>query len=126
MAPPGRHGTVLLVEDDPALRGLYRSALRVAGYEVVALDDGLTALRWVEQGRPAVIVLDLGLPRVSGRDVQRELHAHADTKNIPIVIVTGEDADDVTQSNVACLLRKPASGEALVAAVQRCVRGGVR
>jgi DNA-binding response OmpR family regulator len=122
MALPSRQGTILLVEDDAAIRGLYQTALRVAGFDVIAVDDGFTALRWIEQERPTAVVLDLGLPRVSGRDVQRELHAHAETHDIPIVVVTGEDTDDMDDSDVACVLRKPASPDALVAAVRRCLR----
>ncbi len=111
---------VLVVEDDAELRSLYRAALRAAGYFVFAVDDGIDALQYVEQTRPAAVVLDLGLPRLDGRDVQRELAAHPDTRDIPIIVVTGQIAD-VNESDFTCVLRKPIQADQLVAAVQRCL-----
>jgi len=122
MPSPGRHGPILLVEDDTALRGLYQAALRLGGFDVVAVGDGLAALRWIELERPAAIVLDLGLPRLSGRDLQREPHAHAETHDIPIVVVTGQELGDLNESDVACVLRKPASPESVVTTVRRSLR----
>ena len=122
VSPQAAVSTVLVVEDDPAVREFYATALRLAGYRVAAVEDGLDALRWIDQQRPAVIVLDLNLIRVSGRDVQRELRAHADTRHIPIVVVTGEDTSDLNAAELACVLRKPVTGYALVEAVMNCLR----
>src|SRR5258706_15561940 len=80
--------TVLVVEDDPQLRFLYRMALMMAGYKVVAVEDGVDALRHVEADPPQAVVLDIELPRLGGLDVQREIAAHAETRDIPIVVVT--------------------------------------
>jgi DNA-binding response OmpR family regulator len=101
---------------------MYTAALRYHRFEVVAVEDGLQALRWLEQSRPSIIVLDLSLPRLDGRDVYREVHSHADMRDIPIVIVTGQDASDMNGSDIACVLQKPVTGEALVIAVERCLR----
>lgn len=111
---------VLVVEDDADLRSLYRTALRAAGYAVFAVDDGIDALQYVEHTHPAAVILDLGLPRLDGRDVQRELAAHQDTRDIPIIVVTGQTAD-LNESDFACVLRKPIQPQELVAAVQRCL-----
>lgn len=113
---------VLVVEDDPALRDLYRSTLRSAGYAVVAVEDGLDALRRVERGRPDAVVLDLGLPKLGGRDVHRELKARPDTQHIPIIVVSGHDTSDLNPRDFACILTKPASVDALIDAVQNCIR----
>jgi CheY-like chemotaxis protein len=113
---------VLVVEDDPTLRELYRSALRGAGYTVVAVADGLDALRRVEWEAPDAVVLDLALPRLGGRDVQKELKSAPDTKHIPIVVVSGSDTSDLDPDDFACVLNKPVSVDALVAAVQNCLR----
>jgi CheY-like chemotaxis protein len=111
---------VLVVEDEPALRELYRSVLRNAGFAVVAVEDGLGALRRVESARPQAVVLDLDLPRVGGRDVQRELKARPDTQRIPIVVVSGTDTADLDPEDFSCILRKPVSADELVSAVQKC------
>ena len=63
-------------------------ALRAAGHVVVAVEDGTDALRQIEQAVPALVVLDLALPRLGGHDVYRELKARPDTRDIPIVVVT--------------------------------------
>jgi len=113
---------VLVVEDEPGLRELYRSTLTIAGYAVVAVDDGIDALRLIDLGpAPHAVVLDMALPRLSGFDVQRELHAHDATRDIPIVVVTGADTR-INEKEFACVLRKPIKPEALVAAVEQCLR----
>jgi DNA-binding response OmpR family regulator len=117
-----RKTTVLVVEDDRAMRELFRQVLVSAGYAVVAVEDGIDALRSIEREVPHVVVLDLGLPRLGGRDVQRELTAHAETSRIPIVVVTGSDVSDLSSADFACVLRKPISPDALVAAVDTCLR----
>jgi DNA-binding response OmpR family regulator len=96
---------VLVVEDDPELRGLYRATLGAEGYAVVAFEDGLDALRYIEGGDvPAVVILDLELPRVSGRDVYHELTAHPNTANIPIIIVSAGDLSDLNRNDFACVI----------------------
>lgn len=121
MVPPNRAGTILVVEDDGALCDLYRIALQVAGYDVVAVQDGVDALRWLDVHLPSLVVLDLGLPRLSGEDVLRELRVRADTRNVPIVIVTGHDVVDLNEDELVCVLRKPITTDALVTAVRNCL-----
>lgn len=114
---------VLVVEDDDRLRELYRSTLRGAGFSVIAVPDGVAALHVIEADRvPAVVVLDLALPRLSGRDLGHELRASTRTRHIPIVVVTGTDAKEVDGLDVECLLRKPLLPERLVEAVNVCIR----
>jgi DNA-binding response OmpR family regulator len=119
--PSPRRNIVLVVEDDPELRVLYRTALQIDGFTVVTVGDGIDALRHIDDERPDVVVLDLGLPRLGGRDVHREIASRADTRDIPIVIVTGSDAPDLKPKDFACILRKPFATDALVSAVRRCL-----
>ena len=120
MVPYPRERVILVVEDDPELRTLYRTTLRSAGYAVFAVDDGLDALEYVEQTVPAAVVLDLGLPRLHGLDVQRELAAQPHTQNIPIVVVTGESGS-INERDFSCVLRKPIQPDALVSAIENCL-----
>lgn len=114
--------SVLVVEDDPVLRRLYRSTLKEAGYVVLDVEDGLSALQALELHRPAAVVLDLGLPRLSGRDVHREMQSHDEMRGIPVVVVTGTDTSDLDPSEFACILRKPLQLDHLLAAIQDCIR----
>ena len=114
--------SVLVVEDDAALREVYRSALRTAGYSVVAVEDGADALRYIEQRQPGAVVLDLGLPRVGGRDVNRELKARPNTSGIPVVVVSGTDMSDLNPKDFSSMLMKPIQPDTLVWAVDNSIR----
>jgi DNA-binding response OmpR family regulator len=115
--------TVLIVEDDPDTRRMYRAALSLAAFDVVEAQDGLSALHILDQRRADIVILDLMLPTVDGLSVQQEIAAHAGTRDIPILIVTGSTLplDDV---KVPCIMRKPVSPDELVAAVRRCLASG--
>ena len=101
---------------------MYSAMLRLEGFTVVGVEDGVDALRHLEISHPAAVVLDLGLPRLGGRDVQLEIRHHRETSDIPIVIVTGEDTGDLDPKDFACILRKPIDPQSLIAAVQNCLR----
>jgi len=117
------HRLLLLVEDDLHLREFYAMTLRSAGgYDVRVANDGFEALHLIESTKPELIVLDLGLPRVSGGDVLAELDANAATRDIPVVVVTGSE-EPADYQNVACRLRKPVDSTQLLTAVRRCLDG---
>jgi len=113
---------VLIVEDDPVLRSLYTALLRMEGFAVIGVEDGVDALRHLESNHPAAVVLDLGLPRLGGRDVHLEIRNRRDTSGIPIVVVTGEDTGDLDPKDFACILRKPIEPQSLIIAVRDCLR----
>src|SRR5688500_8691225 len=117
---------VLVVEDDVSLRALYRTLLKQAGYAVVDVGDGMTALNAMESIRPAAVVLDLALPRLSGRDVHREMQANPMTRDIPVIVVSGTDTSDLNESDFACILRKPQHPDNLLKVVQDCIRRHTR
>jgi CheY-like chemotaxis protein len=119
----GRQQTVLVVEDDAAAREMYRSALAQDGYRVIAVEDGLDALRSVEAGRPHAIVLDLMLPCISGYDVYNDLRAAPATRAIPVVIVTGSEVRNLESNAMRYFLRKPFRPEDLVETVSAAIRG---
>ncbi len=89
---PGQSGeTVLVVEDDLSVVRVLRAALRSRGYHVTSARTGQAALDAVKQVRPAVILLDLGLPDLDGVEVCRQLRARS---TVPIIVVTAEGADE--------------------------------
>ncbi|MBD2101890.1 response regulator [Leptolyngbya sp. FACHB-261] len=67
---------------------LLEHVLRDAGYSVSAVDDGLSALAWVKQQTPDLILLDLSLPEIDGWEIARRLKADQDTAAIPVIAVT--------------------------------------
>jgi CheY-like chemotaxis protein len=110
---------VLVVEDDAELREFYRHGLSNAGYLVFAVGDGVDALRRIDSGlTPRVVVLDLGLPRLHGYDVFRELRAHPATRHVPVIVVTGTDTRSLDDpGEFAFVFRKPVSPETLARAI---------
>jgi DNA-binding response OmpR family regulator len=114
---------VLIVEDDHALRRLYRTALNYAGYEVQEAPDGFDALNIIDTHPPDLVVLDLNLPMVSGFVVQQDIAARAHTRHIPIIVVTGT-SEDIEGLQLPCVLRKPVSPDELIVAVRKCLASG--
>ena len=112
--------TVLTVEDDYDLRRMFRTALALAGFEVLEAGDGLDALRVLDANRPEAVVLDLGLPIMSGEAVRQEIAAHAHTRQVPVIVVTGQPGTHEAL-DAACVLRKPVSPERLVQVVRTCI-----
>lgn len=110
--------TVLIVEDDASTREMYRQALTASGHRTIAVADGLGALRHLEGDRPDVVVLDLMLPTIGGHDVYRELRANPETRDIPVIIVTGSDARDLEPNEFRFFLRKPVSPDTLTRIVE--------
>lgn len=80
---------VLLVEDSKFLRAATVQALTSAGYEVVSAGDGDQAVRLAREHTPALILLDVMLPKMSGPDVLRVLKNDPATAAIPVMMLTG-------------------------------------
>ena len=120
MARPQR---ILIVEDDSDLRRMFRQMLSFGGYEVLEAGDGLNALRAIDAGPLDAVILDLGLPVLSGHVVRQELAAQAHTRQIPVIVVTGESGDH-ERLDAACVLRKPVSPERLLHVVRTCIASG--
>jgi len=114
---------VLIVEDDAQIRKMYRTALLLAGFAVREATDGLDALRALDEGTPDLVILDLGLPLMSGFSIHQELAAQAHTRHIPVVIVTGSDMN-LDHLDVPCVLRKPVDPDQLVKTVHSCLGTG--
>ena len=82
---------ILLVDDEPSITQLARMYLERDGYRIVEIADGESALAAVEKQKPALIVLDVMLPKVDGFDVCRRLRSAGD--NVPIIMLTARDED---------------------------------
>ena len=81
---------ILVVDDSPTELRLVAGPLESSGYVVVTAADGDEALHKVSQERPDLIVLDVILPKKNGFQVCRELKSGADTKDIPIILLTSK------------------------------------
>ena len=86
-------GPILVVDDEPDIRLLVAINLRKAGYRVIEAERGDEALRLAQEHQPALIVLDLMLPDLSGREVCRRLRAVQETKTTPVLMLTARDEE---------------------------------
>lgn len=85
--PPPR---VLVVEDDPNVRGLLQTLLVAEGYDVATASDGLAGLVKANAQKPALVLLDVMMPDLGGVRVLEELRADPGLADVPVVVVTGK------------------------------------
>src|SRR2546428_10576601 len=121
----GSRQKVLVIEDDPVALADLRARLEANGYVVARAADGASAVTVVNRERPALILLDLGLPAGDGFLVLERLRKIETLAAIPVLVVTGR-SDPETQKRVAALgiaplLVKPVGTEVLLGAIRSAV-----
>jgi DNA-binding NarL/FixJ family response regulator len=88
-------GSVLIVDDHPRFRATARRALECDGWTVVGeAQDGLGGLAEARRLAPDLVLLDIGLPDVSGLEIARRLAQDTDASGIAVVLVSTQDAGD--------------------------------
>ena len=92
---PTARGLVLLVEDEPDIQSLVADHLISAGFEVCLASDGEVALQMIRERRPALVCLDLNLPRISGYEVCEQIRADPELEGISILITSARNSLDV-------------------------------
>jgi two-component system, chemotaxis family, response regulator Rcp1 len=126
-----KHIEILLVEDSPADVVITQDALIEARFlnHIHVVDDGVAALTFLRKQtpyddapRPDLILLDLNLPRKSGREVLAEIKADPALQTIPVVVLTTSQADDdvwkAYELHANCYVVKPLDFTSFVQAVQ--------
>ena len=115
--------TILVVEDERQIAEIAGDYLKRAGFAVIVAGNGASALELARSRRPALIVLDLGLPRIDGLDVAKTLRRES---NVPIIMLTArvEESDRLAGLEVGAddYITKPFSPRELVARVQAVLR----
>jgi DNA-binding response OmpR family regulator len=119
--------TVLVIEDELALRELVRAYLRREGFDVLSTGSGAEGIALAGSDQPDLVILDLGLPDVPGEEVARELRRSGD---VPILVLTAKVAE---ADRIRCFelgaddyLTKPFSPRELVLRSQAILRRGRR
>ena len=117
---------ILIVEDEEALATLLDYSLTKEKFDVTIASDGEEALLKVEEEPPDVIILDWMLPKVSGIEVCRRIRAKAETRNIPIIMLTARSEEDDRirglETGADDYLTKPFSTKELIARVRAVLR----
>ncbi len=113
---------VLVVDDDRDGREMYTATLNAAGYRVEQAIDGFEAVDKGYKLRPDLILMDLLMPRLDGWEVIGWLKNNRNTRDIPIVAVTGaqaEQRDLARDAGVHSVLVKPCPPDVLLAEIKR-------
>ncbi|HEY3174916.1 MAG TPA: response regulator [Candidatus Polarisedimenticolia bacterium] len=123
-SPPARGRTILVVDDDRFIADATRTLLAREGYEALGAYGGDEALERARGSRPDVIVMDLMMPGIRGDEALRRLRTDPATRDIPVIITTGEVGAQALEG-AAEVLAKPITREALLAAIDRAACAAV-
>ena len=96
-AAPAEPPRVLVVDDDPAIRLICTTWLRLDGFDVIEATNGQEALELTRSEEPAIVLLDLSMPVLDGFGVAAALRADERTSKVPLVVLTGETGPHVTE-----------------------------
>ncbi|MEN9644448.1 MAG: hypothetical protein RL238_1117 [Actinomycetota bacterium] len=117
--------TLVIVEDDPNIADLLDTYLRDAGFRVLQAGTGSRGLELVEQHRPVMVVLDIGLPDIDGFEVCRRIRARS---SVPVLFLTARDGeiDRILGLELGAddYVTKPFSPREIVARVKAILRRG--
>lgn len=123
--PASEPVTVLVVDDERAIRRSMEVTLGAQGYRVITAADGEGALTAAARGRPDVVVLDLGLPGISGQEVILGIRGWS---TVPIIVLSARDDDrekvTALDNGANDYVTKPFSMEELAARIRAAVRWG--
>ena len=122
----GDRKRMLVVEDEPDIAELVRFNLEQEGFAVSVVDDGAQALAAVRRERPALVILDLMLPGISGLEICRQLRSAEATARLPIVMLTAKaaEADRIVGLEMGAddYVTKPFSPRELLARIRAVMR----
>lgn len=131
-----RAATILVCDDEAAIRSIVASKLRSAGYTVCEGRNGLEGFGWVNHAAlpvgampkspiaivPDLVVTDLQMPMMSGLEMAINLRAFAPTANVPVIMLTARgyiaSPEDIARTNIKQLMQKPFGAAQLLETVQ--------
>lgn len=117
---------ILIVDDEPDLTELLAYNIRRAGYDVLIAGNGVDALRLVDEHRPDLVLLDIMMPELDGKEVARKIRRSPTTPDVPIIMLTarGEETDELAGLALGAddYVTKPFSMQVLLARIEAVLR----
>ena len=123
---PGRRRSVLVIDDDPALQGLFSTLLTRDGFSVDSAQNGRVAYEYLKRGSYSVIILDLMMPDVNGVELLDRLDRESPSLLRRVIVLTGASqrmVDGLDSSRVWGVIRKPFEIDDLLKSAKECARG---
>jgi two-component system, cell cycle response regulator DivK len=119
---------ILIVEDNEKNRKLERDVLQFHGYRTIEAETGEDGVRLARESSPALVLMDIQLPGISGIEALRRLRADSETQGIPVMAVTAsamtQDRQTILAAGFDGYLSKPISLKEFVAAVRALLDRG--
>ena len=119
---------ILIVEDNERNRKLVRTVLEYRGFEVAECSDGESAIALARSRRPALVLMDIELPKLDGISALKRLRADPQTASIPVVAVTAsvtrEQRARISSADFSGYVAKPIDVEAFAATIEGLVGEG--
>lgn len=116
--------TLVVVEDNADLRELLAFYLQLHGYTVVAAEDGEAALRKIREQPPDLVITDIGMPKMDGISMIKELRRSPETHHLPVLVLTAYRAKSVNEAMEAGATQatyKPVQLETLVRMIEQLI-----
>jgi DNA-binding response OmpR family regulator len=118
---------ILVVDDEPAVRGFVRYSLRGANFEVTEATSGTDALAMIGSSRPDIVLLDIRMPGMDGLEVLRHLRKIPASKSLPVIFLTGTilNVDELVTAlelDPSDIVTKEVSSHELVARIRWVLR----
>ncbi len=123
---PGRKSSVLVVDDDPALRGLFSTLLAREGFAIDSAPNGRQAFEYLRRGAYAVILLDLSLPEVNGLELIERLERDSPSLLRRVIVLTSATrsvVESLEAKRIWGVVEKPFEVPELMRSVRECARG---
>ena len=124
--PPSRKWSVLVVDDDPGVQGLFQTLLGREGFAVDSAPNGRIAFDYLKRNSYSVILLDLMMPDVNGFELLERLERNSPHLLRRVIIMTGAAqrfVDSVSDAGVWGMIRKPFDIDELLHAARECASG---
>lgn len=126
MTESARKPVVIVSDDEPHIRAIVASKLRVAGYDVHEAGDGQEALNLARELTPDLVITDLQMPYMSGLELCVALREHAPTSGVPALLLTARGFlvtdDELSKTNIRGVRSKPFSVRDVLQDAERLIR----
>ncbi len=114
---------VVVADDSLSVRRALAELMKDAGFEVATARDGLEALELVNSVAPALVILDLEMPKLNGLEVTRFMRSRAQTRHVPVVMITSRASEkyrtQAEEAGVTLMLGKPFAEDELIMSVRK-------
>ena len=113
--------TVLVVDDEPVLRTIVREILDEEGYAVIEAADGGAVLEIMARERPDLVLMDVMMPGIDGREAYRQLRSRPEHRDVPVVMMSAGVRPIKLDPSIAGFMAKPFDLSQLVGLVARLI-----